>query len=401
MIKALLPDREKERLKELKDYNILDSPEEKDYNEIVNLASAICGTPISLVSLVDNYRQWFKAKIGLDASETPKEIAFCSHALLQDELFIVSDASKDERFFDNPLVTENPNIRFYAGMPLKSPNGYNLGTLCVIDTIPRDLTQNQKDALKVLGKQVINLFELRKKNIELELTLVELKKNNELKNKLFSIIGHDLKSPISNIDLFLQILEQEMLTIEESKEHLNKLRSALKSTDELMNNLFNWAKSQLNSYKFEKEFVNISEIIKCEIDKNVNNTKSKNIKIINLISENILMSVEKNQFNFIIRNIINNAIKFTENASIIISIKEENGFIRISIKDEGIGMCSETLSKLFSWKGKNSKQGTKGETGSGFGLLLVNDFVKNHNGNIFVESELQKGTNVIISFPID
>lgn len=401
MISALIPKNEQERLKELENYNILDSPEEKDYNDIVNLASAICGTPISLVSLVDNYRQWFKAKIGLDASETPKEIAFCSHALLQDELFVVSDASKDERFFDNPLVTENPNIRFYAGMPLKSPNGYNLGTLCVIDTIPRDLTQNQKDALKVLGKQVINCFELRKNNVELEYAMMNLKKTNELKNKLFSIISHDLKSPMASIDMFLQILEGDMLSLEDSKEHLNKLRSALKSTDELMNNLFNWAKSQLNSYKFEKEIVNISEIIKCEIDKNVNNTTSKNIKIVNLIPENILISVEKNQFSFIIRNIINNAIKFTENASIIISVKEENGFIKISIKDEGIGMCAETLSKLFSWQGKNSKQGTKGETGSGFGLLLVNDFVKNHNGNIFVESELQKGTNVIISFPID
>jgi len=163
-----------------------------------------------------------------------------------------------------------------------------------------------------------------------------LKKSNELKNKLFSIIGHDLKSPMANIDLFLQILEQDMLSVEETKVYLNKLRSALKTTDSLMSNLFNWAKSQLNSYKFEKEEVNIAEIIEIEISKNENNIKNKNINIINLITDGIILNVEKNQFSFIIRNLLQNAIKFTENGNITFSTNKDSDMLHISIKDEGI-----------------------------------------------------------------
>ncbi len=400
MISAPLAINENERLKELEYYNILDSEVENDYNKLVELASVICDTPISLVSLVDNHRQWFKASVGLSVRETPKDIAFCSHALLQDELFLINDASKDERFYDNPLVTSNPNIRFYAGMPLKSPKGFNLGSLCVIDTVPRDLTESQIIALKVLSKQVINLFELRRKNIDLENTLAKLKRTNELKNKLFSIISHDLKTPMSNIDMFLQILEGDMLSLEESKEHLSSLRVNLKITDGLMNNLFNWAKSQMNNFVFNQEKHDIKLIIDDEISRNEFNIKQKNLNVINNLSENTFLYIEKNQFSYIIRNLLHNAIKFTENGVIEFSSEINGDFLDISIKDSGIGMADETIEKLFSWDKKNSKKGTKGESGSGFGLLVVNDFVKNHNGNILVKSELQIGTNVIISFPI-
>ena len=161
---------EKIRLQELQSFNVLDSDAEQAYDDLVKLASIICDTPIALVSLVDGDRQWFKAKVGLSAMETPRGQAFCAHAITNpDELMEVHDALEDKRFVNNPLVTGDLGIRFYAGAPLLTPSGSALGTVCVIDTVPRKLTELQADALKALSRQVVQLLSLRRAIAELKM----------------------------------------------------------------------------------------------------------------------------------------------------------------------------------------------------------------------------------------
>jgi len=165
--KVPIPRDEPERLVALHHYKILDTPPEDDFDNIAALAAHICGTPIALVSLVDSDRQWFKARVGLSVAETSRDIAFCAYAIMQRGLFVVPDATKDKRFAENPLVEAEPKIRFYAGAPLVTPDDHAIGTLCVLDRVPRQLKAAQTEALRALSRQVMNQLEMRKKIYDL------------------------------------------------------------------------------------------------------------------------------------------------------------------------------------------------------------------------------------------
>lgn len=158
---------EKKRLNVLWQYDVLDTVPEELFDDLTELAARICEAPIALISLVDEKRQWFKAKVGTTVTETSRDISFCSHAIKQADLFIVPDATKDPRFATNPLVTSDPKIRFYAGAPLITPDGYALGTLCIIDKQPRELRPDQKRALLILSRHVVSQLELRRRSREL------------------------------------------------------------------------------------------------------------------------------------------------------------------------------------------------------------------------------------------
>jgi len=167
MVKAPIPANEAARLKDLQGFEILDTPNEKDYDGLVELISQICQCPIAIVNFLDSNRQWYKATKNLDAKEANREDSFCGHAIMGNDVFMITDATQDERFYDNPDVTGGLRVRFYAGAPIVSSNGYNLGTVCAIDKKPHSLNHSQVTSLKTIAQQVSRLLELRKKNKEL------------------------------------------------------------------------------------------------------------------------------------------------------------------------------------------------------------------------------------------
>ena len=162
-----VPRNEKQRLKILWQYDVLDTVPEEVFDDLTELAARICGAPLALISLVDENRQWFKSRLGVTHTETARDISFCTHAIMQSDLFIVPDATLDKRFANNPLVTSDPKIRFYAGAPLVTPDGHALGTLCVLDQVPRELNADQRQALRVLARHVVGQLELRRQAREL------------------------------------------------------------------------------------------------------------------------------------------------------------------------------------------------------------------------------------------
>jgi GAF domain-containing protein len=164
---APIPHNEAKRLKVLWQYEVLDTVPEEVFDDLTSLAAHICEAPMALISLVDEDRQWFKAKVGVTLNETSRDMSFCGHAIMQSDLFIVPDATKDARFAKNPLVTAEPKIRFYAGAPLVTPDGHALGTLCVLDKVPRKLRPEQQKALRVLAHHIVSQLELRRHSREL------------------------------------------------------------------------------------------------------------------------------------------------------------------------------------------------------------------------------------------
>ncbi len=391
MIKPEIPAYEKERLKELKSYNILDTLSEADYNNLTAIASQICGTPIALISLVDDKRQWFKSHHGLDATETPKEYAFCAHAInYPNKDFIIEDAREDERFHDNPLVVGDPEVIFYAGIPLKGENDLPLGTLCVIDHKPRQLNDQQKKSLRALSEQVMNLMKLRKKQNQLEKALSELNgKNKELQN-FAHITAHDLKSPLNTISNLIHIVRTDHSN-QIPPDGLAILEMVQSSSDHLkglINSLLEYSKN-VHSVKQEKTTVNLLAL-KNTLEELVTSRVNCSITLKSPLEE---IQTNATALEQILINLTSNAIKYNEKDEIKIEIGavETGTHFQFYVKDNGPGIETSKHEEIFEIFKTLTAIDRFGEKGNGIGLATVKKVVEALGGTIHLESSPGKG----------
>ncbi len=399
-MKAINSESEAQRLEELYRFEILDTPYEDEFNDIVKLASTICNTSISTISLIESSRQWFKAKIGLEDRETARDVSFCTHAIAANtDLYQIEDATKTDLFSNNPLVTGSPNIRFYAGVPLVSSNGFSLGTLCVFDSKPKTLNDEQTFALKVLGNQVMKLLELRIMNKKLELGKRRQQHQIELQNKIISIIAHDVRNPVASLKNIIELSNSKIISEEDAKELTNMAEKQLDGVLELLEDLLDWGKIQLNAQtaiRFEK--VHLRDLVNDIYKRHEGVFYIKGNKLVNLVDEELLMHADINALRFILRNLIANANKFTSNGTISIYANQEEKKILITIKDTGVGMTAETIEKIMSENNHYTSLGTNNEKGTGLGIMLTKDFVDLMNGKMWIESEVGQGTVVYLEF---
>lgn len=378
---------EKRRLKELKSYNILDTLPEKEYKYITDLACHISGAKTALISLVDEDRQWFKAKTNFEDIQTSRKVSFCSVAIENpDKPLIVQDARKNERFSNNPLVHKKNPIIFYAGFPLVTPNGFALGTLCIINDIPLMIKATQIELLEGLSLQVINLLELRKKNIELRTKNKRYRLENINYRNFVRTVSHDLKMPLANIITSTDIIQLHHKKTSDffAQKYLHNIKESSFSMSSYIDGLLHYFESESFEKEHEESFILQDLLIYVT-------------KFLALESYNLKINYAKNPFVIhgsekileqIFINLIGNSLKYNDKSEIVIDIdfEERESFYHFKLKDNGLGISDKNLSKIFNLFETVNMVDSKGNRGFGIGLATVKNLVHKLNGSIQVNS---------------
>jgi signal transduction histidine kinase len=432
-----IPSHETERLQSLENYEILDTAAEQAFDDLTQLAAYICETPIALVSLVDQNRQWFKSKMGVDATETPREIAFCAHAINQpDRLLVVPNTLEDERFATNPLVTSEPNIRFYAGTPLVTPDGYAIGTLCAIDRVPRHLSDEQLKALKALGRQVISQMELRLKLRHLQQTQAQLIQSAKMSalGELVAGVAHEINNPTAFIQGNLHHLgeySQELLSVAQAYQNHypnppETLQSVLENLDleflsqdlqellksaqvgidriqTIVNSLRKFSRLDESDYKRVDLHESIEHTLLLLGYRFVAHGDRPQITVIREYSDLPPISCYPRQLNQAIMHILNNAIDALEEHTVskytlkISTSSLQDQRVKLSITDTGIGISETIQEQIFQpfFTTKLSKNH------NGLGLYISYQIItEQHQGKLYFQSNLHQGTEFSIELPI-
>ncbi len=384
MIPAPLTDNEAERQRWLDELNILDTLEEQAYDDLTFLAAHICQTPIALVSLVDRDRQWFKSHHGLPARETPRDVAFCAHAILEDRTFIVDDSFKDERFRDNPLATGAPHVHFYAGAPLIVRRNIRVGTLCVIDDHARTLSDMQRQALEAISRQVVALLELR-------LQVQELNRLDRTKDEFISMVNHELRTPLTSIYGALSLLRNQVSgTIPEPA--LQMLDVAYRNGERLLNivnDILDVSKLDSGNMVMHIAAIDLPTFLHKAVDLNRPYCEGFGCRIeLRAPGDGSVQATgDERRLLQVMSNLISNAAKFSHAGDTIeVYWRGEAGRVEIGVTDHGPGIAADKQKDLFAKFRQLGTNSNDKAPGTGLGLSICKLIIEQHGGTISCES---------------
>ncbi len=398
MIPAPHPHNEAERLAALRSLEILDTPPEEAFDRIVRLAARIFEAPIAQVSLVDEDREWFKARYGTDKREGDRRTAFCSHALLLNDVLIVEDALTDERFHDSPLVREQ-GIRFYAGAPLRTSSGLNVGALCVKDHRPRQITPSQVQTLRDLAAIVVDQMEQR-------LAARRADAANESKSRFLANMSHELRTPLNAILGYSEILMEDAERLGEPRfvEDLQRIQSAGRHLLTLINDILDLARIEAGKTELNLETFDLAELI----DEAVATVRplaarSGNELVVEKDARLGCVRGDMTKLRQALFNLLSNAAKFTHDGLIRISARrrDEGGsdWIVLTVSDTGLGMSAEQMARVFEPFVQADGSTTRKYGGTGLGLAITRRFCRMMGGDVTVESEPGRGSTFTIRVP--
>lgn len=392
---AAIPANETQRLQALREYSILDTLPEKDFEDITRIASEICQTPISLITLIDAERQWFKSAIGIDGTETHRDHAFCAHALnTPHEILKVKDSREDERFSGNPYVTGDPNVVFYAGVPLVNADGYALGTICVIDKKPRELNEMQLSSLQALSNQVVKLFELRKLNRLQEESKKEIEERNKELEQFAYVVSHDIRSPLRNITSLTTLLKSSLAQkINEEEvhifDHLTSVTGRLRSlVDGIVEHY-----TGVNVDVYKKNEINVAALV----DDMIQLLDPKQEHKIQCTADVESITTNEVALKQILINLISNAIKYNDKdiVAIDISISTTPDFYMFAIQDNGQGIDKNQFDNIFNVFTTLGEKDRFNNSGTGIGLATVKKLIERLGGTIRIESAVGVGSTFV------
>jgi signal transduction histidine kinase len=373
---------EQRRLAALHSYGILDTVRESAFEDITRIASLVCGTPIAVVNLIDAERQWFKSEVGLGVRETPLATSICAHAILEHDVLVVPDTTLDGRFAENPLVTGDPGLRFYAGALLKTADGLAIGTVCVLDTEPRRLTQEQVDVLRGLARQVMTQLELRR-------MLAASERKNRHLGSLITAAGHDLKAPLRSA--LYAIDRSSIASVPEVQTKLATATKQLLDIDRQLTSLSVAASSgvglipELTAVPIAPVFESMQQAWRPAAERK-NITLSITAAPLSVMGHAALLET-------LIGNLLSNAVKYTpKGGQVHLDAQHDGDEVEIAITDTGIGMTTEASGELFG----AFRQADPAADGLGLGLWIVQQTADALGATLSVQSTPGGGTRFAV-----
>ncbi len=399
------PQNEVRRLQRLLSLDILDTLPEERFDRLTRIAQHLFGVPIALVSLVDAERQWFKSSQGLDASETPRDISFCGHAILDSELFVVPDASQDARFSDNPLVAGDPNIRFYAGAPLSSPDGFRVGTLCVISMQPREFTTVERQILSDLA----GLVEQELFYSELSRARQAAVEANQAKSLFLANMSHEIRTPLNAIIGCSELLTDDGLD-ELGTELVETICCASESLLALVNGVLDLSKVESGALELEVASFSPKEAIDTALRLVALSARGKGLELNAQVDARLSSRVmgDATRFGQVLMNLLQNAVKFTDSGSVTLTAEAAptaNGSLalQVAVTDTGIGIAADRLDEIFHIFEQADPSTTRRFGGSGLGLAISKKLAELMGGDVRAESIHGVGSQFSfrVPFPLD